>query len=673
MFSDTRTGLVVVLGHATTLVAAFVLLLVQVAVGARLRRLLGAAGREDAAWRWPVDATLGTGVVALCLLALGAVGLLNAVAVLGCVVVLAALSGSELLRLVRETAGWFSPQARRSAAASAGVDGSATDSTVASLMRALLAVLILLLLAGAVAPPTEWDSLMYHLRIPLWLLEHGRLATPPDSFHVALVGSSHFATLPLLALGLRSGPAVMQVFALLLTVLATVRMTREVGGSRAGGWLAAAMLLGSPAFVLVAITARVDVTLVLALAAAHLALLTATSPSSATSAFAAPATGVAAPRAAARETLVAALLVAVAMGIKPQAGAYALALIPLGWRAAGGVRPAIVAALVAAVASIPWYLKNLWLVGAPLYPKGAPGWFEPWIAELYGTRVRPPEVDATILSALPEARASFDLLAAFFDPGSLTIEGEGAFYALSPLLLALPLLALAWRSRSQAAGVAAVAIAYAALVIVPFGRINMRYLMPAVPALAVAVAVALEGVSTLLGARISAGMRRALWVAAFVLAVMPLSGAIRQRFLSGHLVLLRHAAGQASAQEVWRRHPDGTARDLTPVIANVQRLVPPDGKVLMLWEARGLPLEREVLVDVMLSNWSYVAQSRGYADCLAGTGITHLLVGGGSVEYYVNRGADPRAFMLDRFANFRERCLASHASIGPGVELFTLR
>jgi hypothetical protein len=148
---------------------------------------------------------------------------------------------------------------------------------------------------------------------------------------------------------------------------------------------------------------------------------------------------------------------------------------------------------------------------------------------------------------------------------------------------------------------------------------------------------------------------------------------LRQRFLRGDRVLLRHAVGLASAQEVWRRHPDGTSRGYAPVIANVQRLVPPDGKVLLLWEARGLPFEREVLIDAMLSNWSFVAQSPVYDTCLAGTGITHLLAGAGSVEYYVSRGADPRAFKLDRFASFRERCLGGHTTVGPGFELFALR
>ena len=657
MYSDARTGFVLVLGHLATVGAALLLLFTHVALGARIRRALGVPGRGEATWRWPVDATLGAGSLALVLLAVSVVGLLRPVTVLVVAAAAAALSWREWARAAAEFAALLRPTGRGAVA----TDDLATR--IAPLMHAALAALVLLLVAGAVAPPTEWDSLMYHLRIPLWLLETGRLAVPPDSFHVALVGGSHFASLPLLAAGLRSGPALMQVAALVLTVMGTVAMAREARLTRSGGWLAVAMLLGSPAFVLVAITARVDVTLVLALVAAHLALLAAAD---------APA-GDAAASDDRRLLVVAAALVAVAMGIKPQAGAYAIALIPLGWRAARGWRAAIVAATVAAALSAPWYLKNLWLVGAPLYPKGAPGWFEPWLAELFGGRVRAAGIDAAILSALPEARASFNVLAAFFAPDTLTIEGEGAFYALSPLLLALPLLLLLMRRQSRAAGAALVALAYAALVIVPFGRINLRYLMPAVPALAVGVAAALEGAGDLMVTRMSAGMRRALWSASLLLALLPLSGTLRQRFLSGHVVLLRHAFGQASAQEVWRRHPDGTARDFSPVIANVQRLVPKDGKVLLLWEARGLPFEREVLVDAMLSNWSFLAQSPATGTCLAGTGITHLLVGAGSVEYYVNRGADPRVFMLDRFARFRERCLGPNTTIGPGVELFPLR
>ena len=632
-FTDTRTGIAVVLGNLAAIGGAALLLLIHVALGARIRAALGVMGRSDASWRWPVDAVLGGGALAVLLLLIGAAGVLHPAVVLGATVALALVARRELIAALAEIPGFFPIRAP----------------------GAVLVLLLLVLVAAAVAPPTEWDSLMYHLRIPLWFLEGARVALPPDSFHVALVGGAHFATLPLLAAGLTVGPALMQVAALGLTLAATFALARASGVSRGGGALALAIVLGCPAFVLVAVTARVDVMLVLALLAAHLALLAAADDGD-------------------RGALtVASILVGAAIAIKPHAGAYAIALIPLGWRAARGIRPAAVAALLAAVVALPWYVKNQVLVGAPLYPVGAPGWFEPWLAEIFGSRVRPETLDASILRALPDARTSFNILDAFFAPAELTIEGEGAFYGLSPALLLLPLLFLALRSRPRALALAAVGVAYGLLVVLPFGRINLRYLMPAIPPLAVATVLALEAGADWLGPRLSAQMRRTLGALLIVAALLPLSGALRQRLLGGDQVLLRHAIGVASAQEVWRRHPDGTARDYASVIANVQRFVPPDGTVLMLWEARALPLERTVIADLMLSNWSFLAQSDAPARCLEGTGITHILVGGGSAEYYVLRGADPRAFRIDELRAFSARCLTGFRSVGPGFELLELR
>lgn len=646
MYGDTRTGLVVLLGHLAALLGAGLLLLVHVGLGARVRRALGANRSADATWRWPVDASLGAGTLALVLLAVGTAGFLRPAVTIGVTLALAVVARSEIRTAARE----FTRMLHGGRAV-----GDVALRDPDTVPRALVAVLLLLLIAAAVAPPTDWDSLMYHLRIPRWFLDQGRIALPADSFHVALVGGAHLATLPLLAAGLLTGPALMQVAALALAVMGTLALARAVGATRASGWLAVAVVFGSPMFVLVAITARVDVSLVVTLLAAHLALLTAEDGDD--------------PRA----LTVAALLVGSAMAIKPQAGAYAVMLIPLGWRAARGMRPALGAALLAAVVCAPWFLKNQILVGAALYPKGAPGRFEPWIADLFGGQVRPGWVDASVLRALPEARAAFNVLDAFLAPGKLTIEKEGIFYALSPLLLLLPLVVFAWRARRRAVGLALVGLGYAALVVIPFGQVNLRYLMPAIPAVAVALVAALEEVSAWAGARIGGAMRRTLGVALAATALLPLTGALRQRFFAGDRVLLRHAIGLVSAQEVWHLHPDFTVRAFAPVLANVRRIVPADGKILMLWEARGLPFGREVLVDVMLSNWSYLAQSRALADCLAGTGITHILANKGAVGYYVSRGADPQAFLLDRFRAFRERCVTSHEVVGPGFDLLVVR
>lgn len=646
MFTDVRTGFIVIAQHLGTVLAAIVLLLIQVGLGARTRRLLAAAtggaggeAMQAAVWRWPVDAALGASLLALVLLAAGAVGGLQPVTVLVITLTLGAAAWREALTAAHELPTLVTPA------------------------RLPVIALLLLLLAAAVAPPTEWDSVMYHVRIPLWLLEQGHLAVPPDSLHVSLIGGAHFATLPLLALGLRSGPAVMQVLAFALVLAGTFALARAALASRAAAWLALVALIGTPVFVLVAVTARVDVTLVLALVAAHVALATARAR-------------VALGESSGELLAVTALLLGGAVASKPQAGAYAFALIPLAWpvlRSLPSVRPALTASALGLAVSVPWLVKNALLVGAPFAPIGAGDRLEPWLSTIFGGAVVPTGVDTSILRALSESRAAFDVLAAFFDPGSLTIEGEGAFYALSPLLLLLPVVLLTAKARARAIGPLSVGLIYAALVIVPFQQINLRYLMPAVPALVVALATGLEA---LVSERLAALQRRERAILSTILvlaALYPVVGALRHRFFAGSAVLLRHAAGQASAQEVWRRHPDGTVRGYAPVIGNLHRLVPADGKVLMLWEARGLPIERETLVDVRLSNWSFLAQSAAPAACLAGTGITHVMVGTGSVEFYVSRGARPEAFRLNDFTAFRDRCLTDYVNIGPGFGLFTLR
>lgn len=632
------TGPLVLLGHLSALGLAISLLLLWVALGARVRRLIDSTpGAAPAMRRWPIDAVLGSGVLALVLLIVSVVGWLQPWVVLAISFLLlllvrrdAVAAATEFLNVVRTMP------------ARPAVDRWTAGFT---------AVFVALLIAAAFAPPTEWDSLMYHLRIPVGLLEKGRLGVPEDSYHVALVGGSHFATLPLLAAGVSIGPALMQVMMLVLVLCGTVTMAQLVGLSRVGSRLTVAVVVGCPVFTLVAITARVDVALVLALVAAHVVLLDARE------------------QGRPRSVLLAALLVGIAISIKPQAGAYALALVPLGWQAAAGGRLAFAAAGLAATVVAPWLLKNQLLTGAPLYPKGSPGWFEPWIAELYGGRVPPPGFDGSALDALPESRATFDLLDAFLHPGRLTVEAEGAYYGLSPAIALVPLVLLAIRSHRAAVGVAVVGLLYSALVIVPFGRINLRYLMPAIPALAIGAAAVVAAV----GSRLRGNARRLLVLGFVCAAAVPLGGALRARFFSGGSVLLRHAVGAVSEADVWTQHPDGTARLFAPAIANAQRLLPEDARVVMLWEARALPLGRDALADVLLTNWSYLAQSPAVERCLAGSGVTHVLVNTGALSYYIQRGADRGAFRLDALDEFRRRCLESGSIIGPGFELFRLR
>src|SRR5256886_16377549 len=89
----------------------------------------------------------------------------------------------------------------------------------------ILSLFILLLVAvflitGALAPPTDWDVLMYHLRVPKQFLQAGAIYRPEDNAHFAFVGLPHMLYLPLLALGTPEGPALVSALCTLGLALA---------------------------------------------------------------------------------------------------------------------------------------------------------------------------------------------------------------------------------------------------------------------------------------------------------------------------------------------------------------------------------------------------------------------------------------------------------------------
>lgn len=640
MIDDTLTGLSLHLRHATALAAVCALLLTHASLGGWVFRRLRVSVPHSASWRWAVSASLGAGVLASLNFVLGVFGLMRPAVVLTVAGAALALTWHDASKLLSDLRDHFMR-----------LSGRALEP--ADIGPVLILGIVFVAALGALAPTTDWDSLMYHLRVPTQFLEEGRIYLPRDNFHVALVGVAQMSTLPLLAAGIANGPALMQVAAIVLLFVATGGLARSVGIARTGWMATISALVGCPILLLVGITARVDVTLALMLIAAHLSLLGATESD-------------ALPRDRRVLLFIAAALIGFSVGIKPQAGAYAIALVPLGWRAAAGWCWALLATALSLLVFLPWGLKNHLLVGSIAYPVGVPPWFVPWIADLYGSKVIGSQVDQAILDALGDARASFNVMDAFLNPSRLTIEGEGGLYRLSPALLLLPLAALGWRER-RASGVVLVACGYALLVVLPFGRINLRYLLPALPGLAIGVGL---GVERLLATQRSAP-RRLLLAFTCTVAMLPLWPAVHSRFISS-TVLVRHAAGRASAAEVWMQHPDFAVSQLAVAVRAVSAQVPESGLVLMLFEPRGFAFDRRVLQDVLLSNWSYVSQSPAAGSCLAGSGITHVLVNTGAISYYVNRGVEPQYLRLQELQRFAQRCLGERVFMASGMELWTL-
>jgi len=111
-----------------------------------------------------------------------------------------------------------------------------------------------------------------------------------------------------------------------------------------------------------------------------------------------------------------------------------------------------------------------------------------------------------------------------------------------------------------------------------------------------------------------------------------------------------------SREEVRARVHDVAARDFAALDAALSGL-PGDDLVLLLWEGRTEGLRPRTLGDIRLSNWSFLSQTAAPASCLAGTGISNVVVNRGALKYYLAGGASPEILRLRAFDEFAARCL----------------
>jgi len=494
------------------------------------------------------------------------------------------------------------------------------------------------LIIQAVAPPSDWDSLMYHLQIPRHFLQEGRIYVPQDNLHVAYVGLVHMLYLPLLALGSSTGPVVLSVLMALLLGLAVFSLASRFFSTTTAS-VSLITLWATTGILLVAITPRVDVSLALFLFLAQYALLIVLSEPSRRSYF-----------------FLAAFLLGSAVGVKYSALAYALALAPLvlwiAYKSANNLRespkPLVLFGALVAVAAMPWIAKNFLLLGAPLYPFFSDSIMPPWLASLYGSNAIPAGVDPAALGAVAGARMPFNLIDLFVAPGRLTVEQEGAFYHMNLLYLLLPLSLLFFRNKVFA-WLVLPAVGYLFIILVPFPATNLRYLIPAFAPLTIAAAYIADRSSKRF---LSAGGTALLLTSVAVLSLFPSAKAMRTWLLKSDV--LGSLTG-ATSQQVYLE----TGYNLHyQVLQAANSLVPSDGKLLLLYEGRGFYFEREVIQDNALSNWTLLApMMSGSETCLDTTGITHVLVNDLAVRYYVRRGMDPRLLRLDSLSQFARRCL----------------
>lgn len=510
-------------------------------------------------------------------------------------------------------------------------------------------VVAVLVIGQAMAPPTEWDSLMYHLRVPAQFLQAGRVYLPDDGLHVPFIGLVHMLYVPLLALGSSAGPALVSaVVALMLGAAVLSFGVRFLDRPTAA--LSSCLLWGSTVLLLTAITSRVDVTLAWYLFLAQYALLVALSGPWKPPYF-----------------YLAAALLGFAVGVKYLALAYVLSLGPLilwiAYSRVGTMRASVRALLVFALVSIggalPWLIKNWVLFGSPLYPILGQPRLAPWIAALYGDYAVPPSIDQPMSTMFSQLTARFNLVDLFWAPARLAVEREAEFYFFSPILLSLPLWLLFLKNRALN-WLSIGAIGYALVVVA--SHPHARYLIPAVAPLTI--------VTTHVMVRVVVRLcpRRAATALLVLLTGLALARSGQALYLLFDRETLGYLSGTSSSQEYLFRHMDPYAQ----VVWFANQHLPKDSRTLMLFDARGYYFTRHVIQDNDATNWPMLAPKAAGGTCLRETGISHLFVNSHGAVYYIKRGLDERLLQLPALREFTRRCLTSVYASG-GMILFEVR
>ena len=503
----------------------------------------------------------------------------------------------------------------------------------------ILAIGVVLILA--MAPPTDWDALSYHLDIPWNFLAEGRIHVPDDNLHVAYVGLLHMLYLPLIAFGSGSGPAILNgFFAAILALTVFAFGSRFFPGPAAR--LSPSLLWGTTFLFLVAATARLDTTLAVFLFLGQYTLFI-----------------VYFVRWSGTALLLSALLFGFAGGMKYQALAFLVAMSPMivwtihrrtaDWLAA--LKTGLLYAAVVVLCLSPWLIKNAILLDGPLYPfftdRKAPG----WVAEISGSEQIPPSIDKRAFGAYRQARDPFNLTDFVLAPGRLTVEPEGPLYATN-MLLVFVLLAPLFARDGRLMWLVLPPAAFIAIVVLPFSTTNVRYLIPAIPALTIASA---EIARRVMSAVLPTVFTKALLGVATGLVLVPAIVAVAVLF--SRFRAPQHAMGLVSASEYLSGY----------ILTNVDehwemaRLVNEraDGRrVLMLFDGRGFYFTAPVIQDTAMSAWPLLVGTGATADCLSGDDIGYVLVNRGVVEYFRGRGVDFGPLRWDAFEDFTRRCLS---------------
>jgi len=579
---------------------------------------------------------LGLAIVAYGIFALGLLGLFTWWAMVGWVVTLGFWARREILAAAEQ--------------ALLGTPGLGerwrnlrpTERLVALAWLMLLGMAIL----QALAPPWDYDGLMYHLQGPRLFLEAGRVLFLPDNWQA----NGPFTVEMLFGLGLSLGSEsfaklVHTAFAVLL-VFSTFALGRRSLGS-AAGWITIALMAGVPLFSFWASLAYADMAWALCQTLMLICLLRWEEDRQRSS------------------LILAGLFAGLAAGCK-YLGLSGIALggVWVVWKLRGQAwrdavkSTALFFAVAVAVAS-PWYLKNWVMAGNPVFPFyfGGAGWGEARLRLLMD-----------YLGSFGTGHSPLDYLML---PWNLFVRSSsfGTFMRALEVPNVLFVLALLYPIGRRTRGADSIAVfAAGGFLLWSAGSQQIRFLLPLFPLFAVTAA------SVIL--RVGEALRphRWAWAVGAMLVAVPVGLAI---FWSGFLIWYARPGGVIAGLEskrafLERRVPNFRAMEF------VDRAIPETGRVLMLWDGEGYYCDARCLPDTDQSQWPRLAANQPDPDELASTlrslGVTHLMYSRDSdvlVEERDPRGVHRRTREY-LFGRFRKRCAVEIYGDG-WVSIYELR
>ena len=596
----------------------------------RTRPMLAVSTPEKLA----LDTLAGLGVVSVGVLALAVAGLVNGALFLGLAVAALALLVRDALAWWRELSSWLR----------SGLRALGSWDAFLSLFVALM---LLMAFINALAPPTKWDALVYHLTGPKLFIEAGRLHGEVNNHFLGFPQLTEMLYLWSMSWrGVATGTALIHwcfgVLMLALTGGLAARTTGNVGA----GLVAAAILLTAETIWWEFTWAYADLS-PMAFVIGGFVLLDQWR-------------GKKTPRLLAA----AGLMAGCALGAKYTAvgAAAGLGVLALWFARREGARTALRVGALLAVATMatfaPWLAKNVVVYGNPVYPfffetagwdAYRQGWYTRSGTGLLSTaplRLLLLPWDATVCSeeGVSGYASPFGDALPLCDPA-----GRGALGAtVGPLFLALiPLLAFGKATLSTdergflERGVLFLVVPYAVwLYGVAASELleQTRLLLPVFPVLAILAAIALEAIRQTRTGDVRIGRV----MAAAVVLVLALS------LLSGTLDAIR--LGVAPVLTGARTQGDFLYDTLGWHYAAMEAVnrLPDDAQVLFLWEPRTFYCRTGISCqpDALLDNWYHAMRiTGGDIDAIAArwreAGISHILLWDVGMRRLTAPGADP--------------------------------